>query len=191
MGKNKTKKWVERGAVSIWDVLSSVRCTSHGSSLSMTMLTMGTLLEKHDFSEAPFGLVAVLWGENWLKRTLICKLIQAAEDIWEIYNFTSLSIICVVRRKKYISWLHVEYARWRGKRERERDKSSGAFLVTTSRLLLGLNPLTTGQAGGRCSAEALSSRFFHSGANWDLPGLESSKTAYNPGTTQRFGLLCC
>lgn len=31
-----------------------------GSSLLMTMLTMGTLLEKHDFSEAPFGLVVVL-----------------------------------------------------------------------------------------------------------------------------------
>lgn len=76
-------------------------------------------------------------------------------------------------------------------RERKRDKSSGAFLVTISCRLLGLNPLTTGQAGGRCSAEALSSRSFHGGANWDLPGLESSKTAYDPGTTQRFGLLCC
>lgn len=95
------------------------------------------------------------------------------------------------REKKEIHILAACRVRPMEGEERERDKSSGAFLVTTSRLLLGLNPLTTGQAGGRCSAEALGSRFFHSGANWDLPGLESSKTAYNPGTTQRFGLLCC
>ena len=58
--------------------------------------------------------------------------------------------------------------------------------------LMGMNPLTTGQAEGRCSAETPgSSHFFPTVANWDLPGL-SSENCLQLRSNTRFNLrLCC
>lgn len=49
--------------------------------------------------------------------------------------------------------------------EVRREKNQGSLSCNKPVFLMGLNLLTTGQTEGRCSAEALSSLFFHSEAN--------------------------
>lgn len=58
-----------------------------------------------------------------------------------------------------------------------------------SRLLLGLTPLTTGQVGGRCSAEALSSHFSTAGPTGTCQG--SSRLKLLTTQDQHRSLVCC
>lgn len=116
---------------------------------------------------------------------VICKPIQAAEKylsatsrnvfLKDKHGF-KLTIICVVENSNACLVMEEDVSKG--------EIKAGELFLQPFCLLLGLNPLTTGQAGGRCSAEALSSHFSTGGAKWDLPGLQLSKTAYKPGPAE-------